>query len=163
MSDWSFLDDGADDGTIRINTGRRKAPARKGRSASLQLLKAVAAIAWLTIMAVLVGGCWQWAASLPEKSAVEFDKEDNRTLAVVNAQSHIKTMLRSPRSAKWPGVFDGVITRDHAAKQRDGSYVVRSWVDADNAFGASVRTWFVVHLRLRPDGNADILAAELLE
>ena len=30
MPDWSFLDDGADDGTIRINTGRqRKAPKRK--------------------------------------------------------------------------------------------------------------------------------------
>lgn len=30
MPDWSFLDDGADDGTIRINTGRRrKAPKKK--------------------------------------------------------------------------------------------------------------------------------------
>lgn len=29
MSDWSFLDDGADDGTIRINTGRRRPTPKK--------------------------------------------------------------------------------------------------------------------------------------
>lgn len=29
MPDWSFLDDGADDGTIRINTGRRRKAQKK--------------------------------------------------------------------------------------------------------------------------------------
>lgn len=163
MPDWRFLDDQADDATIRISTTHRNPPARKGSSAVWKMIQAVAAIAWLTVLGLLVGGCWRWAANRPQQAAVDFDQQDNRSLAVINAQSHIKTMLLSPRSAKWPGIFDGVITRDHAVRQRHGSYVVRSWVDADNAFGASIRTWFVVHLRVRPNGNAEILSAQLLE
>lgn len=163
MPDFSFLNDGDDDGTVRIDTGRtgkkRSAAAAKSRQ-SWDAVRTV--LAWV-MMAWIVGGCWRWIGSLPQQTDAAFAAADNRTLAVLNAQTHIKSMLRSPRSAKWPGAFSGVNIADHATKRRDGTYLVHSWVDADNAFGASIRTWYKVHLRVRKDGNADVLAAELLE
>lgn len=161
MADWSFLDSGQpDDGTIRINTSR---PSRRV-SRSSESWDAVRTVLSWVVAAALIGGCVHLVNNLPQQTDAQFAEDDNRSLALINAQHRIKQMLRSPRSAKWPSVFaDGIDTRTHAVKQQDGTYVVRSWVDADNAFGASIRTWYVVHLRPRKDGNADIFSAELLE
>jgi hypothetical protein len=164
MPDFSFLDDGADNaGGIRINTTARRPSAQQGKSSSKESWNAVRTVLSWAIAAVMIGGCWHWVANLPEQTEEQFRADDNRVLAVVNAQSHVKTMLRSPRSAKWPGIMDGVDIRNHATKQGDGTYIVRSWVDADNAFGASIRTWYVVHLRVNRNGIPDILSAGLIE
>ena len=160
MPDWSFLDDGqGDDGTIRIRTSRlTHASPKPGES-----YRAVQTVASWLFAAAVVGGCWHLVKSIPEQTDADFAATDNRVLAVINAQSHIKTMLLSPRSARWPGALDGIDLRNHATRQRDGTYMVRSWVDADNACGASIRTWYTVHLHVRKDGNSDVIAAQLLE
>lgn len=161
MPDFSFLhDDEPDDGTIRINTSRprRTQTAHRKPAAKPGLLsQAVSAL----LLAAMIGGCVTCVSRMPEQTEAEFAAKDNRILALQCAQSHVQTMLRSPSSAKWPGLFSG--SENHAKKNGDGTYTVCSWVDADNAFGASIRTWYVCRLTVRKSGHADIIEAALIE
>lgn len=159
MPDFSFLDDEDDNGAIRINTGqarRRPTPQPKKKS---DPSAAAGCLAFL----LFVGGCVYLVQNGPVAPSKVDASGDNRSLAIVNAQSHIKSLLKAPRSAKWPGMFDVADLRNHATKMRDGTYVVRSFVDAQNSFGAMIRTWYVVRLRLREDGTAEVLEAQLLD
>lgn len=164
MPEFSFLhDDAPDDGTIRINTsGGRKAarqPAPKQDLSKHWLVKLIG----LGIWAVLIGGCWQWMSNLPKQTEAEFHAQDNSVIALSRAQSHIKQMLRAPRSAKWPSVLDGDNPYRGVRKMEDGTYVVHSYVDSQNGFGAMLRTWYVVRLRLTKDWDAEILSAEFVK
>ena len=155
MPDFSFLDDLPEDGTIRINTNSSRRPARRAKPKTDP-----SPAAGCLVFLLLLGGCFYFVGKMPPQTAADFEKEDHRILAVINAQSHIKGMLVAPRSAKWPGIMSGVDIRQHARKLADGTYAVRSYVDSQNGFGAMVRTYFTVRLRVRQDGNADILADE---
>lgn len=158
MTNFEFLKDGdEDDGTIRINTSRPRRPQpvqRKTAAKPGALSQAASAL----LIAAMIGGCVTCVSRMPEQTQAQFDAKDHRILAVHCAQSHVTTMLRSPRSAKWPGLFSGF--ENHAKQNGDGTYTVCSWVDADNALGASIRMWFRVRLRLRKSGGADIITAE---
>jgi RNA polymerase subunit RPABC4/transcription elongation factor Spt4 len=57
--------------------------------------------------------------------------------AIRMAQKFVTNPLKSPRSAKWPGMFEKY---DHVQSLGGGRYRVRSWVDAQNTFGALIRT-----------------------
>jgi TonB family protein len=62
------------------------------------------------------------------------------------AQSLIESeKLRSPSSAEWPtdGFLPAHSYTEFVTYMGDGKYIIRSWVDADNAFGAKIRTRFV--------------------
>lgn len=63
--------------------------------------------------------------------------------AWVAAQYRIEARLKNPKSAKFP--FGGAV--DHVRHVGNDVYDVRSWVDAQNALGAVVRTKF--HLRIQ--------------
>jgi len=159
MPDFSFLDGGEQrDDEIKIRTSPSRPPAKSRKSDKQQ---SSAAGCLLTL--ILVGGCSYWVASLPPKTAREFASDDNRLLALHCAQDHIKGMLKAPRSAKWPGMFDVQDIRSHAMKAADGTYVVRSFVDSQNSFGAMLRLWYVVRLQVHANGTATILEAEVLE
>jgi hypothetical protein len=112
---------------------------------------------------VLVVGCGVFVSQVLPETAEGFERKDNRVLAVICAQSHIKEMLRAPRTAKWPGAMSGVDLRTHAVKLKDGTYAVESWVDAQNGFGALIRTRYALRLRLRHDGSSEVISAEFLK
>ena len=83
--------------------------------------------------------------------------ESSRKINVaIGCEQAIEQRLRSPRSARFPWNMS-----NEAVRQPDGSYVLRSYVDAQNGFGAEIRTNFVC--RGTPtDGGVLVHEARLL-
>ena len=61
--------------------------------------------------------------------------ETNKVLIVYEAQAKVLEMLRDPSSAKFPGIMSGVNLRNHCHENGDGSYTVKSYVDAATPLG----------------------------
>jgi len=66
-------------------------------------------------------------------------KEPSRTEVCVQAQMLIEQTLKSPATADFPVCNDFSITRT-----TDGGYIVESYVDSQNGFGALIRTDFTI-------------------
>lgn len=60
------------------------------------------------------------------------------------AQQFVKDNLKSPSTADFGGVFSDYQDPDQVVTVLgDGKFRVRAWVDAQNAFGATIRNRFV--------------------
>jgi hypothetical protein len=70
---------------------------------------------------------------------------------VREAQYIVKQRLKNPADAKWPGLFSGVDLRTHAHKNSDGSYTIKSYVDATTPLGVKKRVWYLA--RATGSGN----------
>lgn len=62
-------------------------------------------------------------------------------MAYIMMADFVKARLRSPSTADFPGVFDG--RGDHVKRVEGQTYMIVSWVDSQNAFGATIRTEFI--------------------
>lgn len=65
--------------------------------------------------------------------------------AYIMMQDFVERRLRSPKSAEFPNPLIG--PHQHVKHIGDHTYLIDSWVDADNAFSASIRTRFVGKVR----------------
>lgn len=65
-------------------------------------------------------------------------RERNEVVAWTACQGWVKNRLRSPSTADFPSLYSDKVTA-----LSDSVYVVRAYVDAQNGFGATVRTNFV--------------------
>lgn len=89
----------------------------------------------------------QSKSSAGEQEAPKSPKPPHDKLtAWVMAQQFVKQSLKSPSSADFGGVFSGEAQsyEDTVTEIGEGEYRVRGWVDAQNAFGATVRSDFDV-------------------
>ena len=66
---------------------------------------------------------------------------DNSTMAYITMEDFVTQRLKSPKSAEFPGVFDG--RGDHVKYLGNQKYRIISYVDAQNSFGATIRNNFV--------------------
>jgi hypothetical protein len=112
---------------------------------------------------LIIGGVWWWM-SYSAKNAPPVAKEeqaaatkiparveDNLVAAVREAQYIVKQRLKNPADAKWPGLFSGVDLGTHARKNSDGSYTIKSYVDATTPLGVRKRVWYLA--RATGSGN----------
>lgn len=67
-------------------------------------------------------------------------KEPTETNAIIIAQDKVKAQLKSPSTADFE-MMSGT-----AQSLGDGHFIVRDHVDAQNSFGATVRSEYEVHL-----------------
>ncbi|MBN4070747.1 hypothetical protein JYT76_03610 [Olleya sp. AH-315-F22] len=58
--------------------------------------------------------------------------------AIRFAQSKVKPLLKSPSTAKFPDFRE---RQDHVTGCC-GEFTVKSWVDSENSFGATIRTYY---------------------
>lgn len=58
-------------------------------------------------------------------------------LAYNVATEYVKVNLRSPSTAEFPGTFE---KKDHIISLGENIYIINSWVDSQNGFGAIVRS-----------------------
>lgn len=64
--------------------------------------------------------------------------ENNKTMARIMMENFVEKRLKCPSSAEFPGVFSGA--SDHVTHIGDQTYRINSYVDAQNGFGAMIRT-----------------------
>ena len=88
---------------------------------------------------------------LPHKST--FSRESGKIDAWVFTQYLVEQYLKSPKSAKFP--FGGA--QNHVEETVPGIYIIRSYVDAKNAFGAEIRQHFFCKLQRKSDGKFEVL------
>jgi len=65
---------------------------------------------------------------------------DNSTMAYIMMEDFVKGRLKAPSTAKFPGILDG--RSDHISYLGNQKYRINSYVDAQNSFGAMIRTRF---------------------
>ncbi len=78
-----------------------------------------------------------------QRKLEEEKNKDRSTIAAIICTNYVELALKSPKSADFPfGQAEGGIQR--LGEQR---YKVRSYVDAKNAFGAEIRTWYLCDIQ----------------
>jgi hypothetical protein len=88
------------------------------------------------------------AADAAKKAATRAKKCSDTTLAFVMSQEFVRRRLKAPSTAEFP-----YITNDQVAvsTKADCAFRVIAWVDAQNGFGAQIRSRYVVDLKLLDD------------
>lgn len=61
-------------------------------------------------------------------------------LAYSYASDHVKKNLKSPSTAKFPRTFEKA---GHIIDNGNNLYIINSWVDSQNSYGATIRTKFL--------------------
>jgi hypothetical protein len=80
--------------------------------------------------------------------AVPVSRHHDKMEAFVMSQDFVKQRLKSPKSADFPWYDQKFVT-----DKGDGQYVVVSYVDAKNSFGADLRANYVCELRYVGDNK----------
>lgn len=90
----------------------------------------------------------------------EFETEATDSQAFSMAKRFVETTLMSPSTANFPsGMFD----ENYAVVQDGDVYAVTSYVDAQNGFGATIRTYYTISLRFLGGDPYEISAWEYID
>lgn len=117
--------------------------AKKNKTGSgcLGLIIVVAAFSWW--MNYSIKNATPLTKDDAAKPSAPASVQDNLVAAVREAQHIVGQQLKNPQDAKWPGLFSGVDLRTHAHKNSDGSYTIKSYVDATTPLGVKKRVWYL--------------------
>jgi hypothetical protein len=86
------------------------------------------------------------------------DTQDMTATIIADVKTEVNKKLKSPKSASYPWGYDQYNIKEEDGATHEGfkRYTVKSYVDADNSFGASIRTNFVVVLEVNKDNYYSI-------
>lgn len=86
----------------------------------------------------------------------KYQAEQRTRDAVIASHRIVETYLKCPSTAKFPNSYDVPVTINN-----DGTFLVISYVDAENDFGAPIRTPYCCELRYVGPGRWDFEAVYL--
>lgn len=98
------------------------------------------------------------AARAEARAAAEREAAERRAVVAkhgspsdvkVECQMRMEAALRAPSTAKFPGAFDGA---PDPVLTDAGTWLYRSWVDAQNGYGAMIRTPYLCEMKKGPAG-----------
>lgn len=92
--------------------------------------------------------------------AVAWRTQDNSTTAYRMIERSVKERLKSPSTAEFPGILDG--RSDHVTKTGDQAYLIVSYVDSQNSFGATIRSQFIGEVKQTSNTNWELVSLEIL-
>ncbi|WP_319230545.1 zinc ribbon domain-containing protein [Draconibacterium orientale] len=95
-------------------------------------------LVFFVIIAVLIA-IFYITGSDDDNSSSNSSPSTNKFLAYNYAEDFVKESLKSPSTAKFPGVSE---KDQHTTDLGGGKYKIESWVDSQNGFGATIRTRF---------------------
>jgi hypothetical protein len=75
-------------------------------------------------------------------------------------EDFVKQRLKSPSTAEFPGVFDGKL--DHVTDLENQTYRIVSYVDAQNSFGAKIRTKFIGEIKQTSADRWQLISLDIL-
>lgn len=109
----------------------------------------------LVILTLAIGfTCNNILCSDTDKSNNEYKPDSS--MAYVMSKEFVKRNLKSPATAEFPvGIF--------AHYEGDSVYIVNSYVDAQNTFGALIRTEFYVKIKDNGNDNWKLIDIKLYE
>lgn len=113
----------------------------------------------IIILFVLFIG-WIFSSIFDTPSSTNWRTEDNSIAANVMMEKFVKERLRSPSTAKFPGALERL---DHVQYLANQKYKIVSWVDAQNAFGATIRTHFSGEIKQVDKDNWQLVSLDLKE
>jgi hypothetical protein len=96
------------------------------------------------------------------ESAVEYEREpsaDDESFAWVIAVRAVKERFKAPSTAKFPWSSHGQYIKEIG----DRTFVVKSYVDAENSFGAKIRSNFTVKVKRMYGDTYSILDVQIYE
>lgn len=79
-----------------------------------------------------------------ERVAEQMEKCSNTTMAFVMSQTFVKRALKAPSTAEFPWITDEMVS---ISQRPDCGFRVIAWVDAQNGFGAQIRTRYRTDLK----------------
>ena len=94
--------------------------------------------------------CWVTVSFLASSEDSDAPR-DNSILAYNLAEECVKQRLKSPSTAEFAGLFE---KKDHVTKIGPDKYQIRSYVDAQNSFGAMIRNQWSCTITLYNDGDS---------
>lgn len=77
----------------------------------------------------------------PVRKPIDWRERESKSMAYIMMKDFVKKRLKSPKTADFPGVWDG--RGDHVTYLGNQRYKIVSYVDAQNSFGALIRNDFV--------------------
>ena len=113
----------------------------------------------IAIVLSIIIGCSVLYNFTDHKSSSATQNEDDisNNQVYVMAQSIVTERLKSPASADYP------LYPEQISKRDDGVYVIMSYVDAQNAFGANLRKHWVCQLKYKGGDSFDINNWQIIE
>ena len=77
---------------------------------------------------------------------------DRSTMAAIICSNYVEQSLKAPKSADFP------FSRSEGGIKRfaDQRYKIRSYVDAQNAFGAQLRNWYICDIQYLSGNDGDM-------
>lgn len=88
--------------------------------------------------------------NIPSNNDHQAEKRNQptKTEAATMAEKFVKQSLKAPSTADFPWY-----SSDRVKNKGNNKYVVHSYVDAQNAYGAKLRNWYICELRYVGDGK----------
>ena len=84
--------------------------------------------------------------------------EHDPIIACVMSQTFAKERLKAPATAKFASYRESQVT-----DKGNGEYLVSSHVDAENSFGAKIRTRYICHLKYTGNNRWQLMEFKFLE
>lgn len=107
-------------------------------------------IGCLFIIIILVIGYWVCGGSDKSDVPEKFNAENFKTNAYIISKTFIKATLKAPSTADFP--FAG---KEFANYIEDSTFIVQAYVDAQNSFGAMIRTNYKIKMKYDGGNWAD--------
>lgn len=103
------------------------------------------------------------AEAAEAKSKAEVDAQVELWDAWAAMQKFVEQRLRTPGTVKWPdeGFWNGRAPEEFTSRVGEGEYKVTAWFDAQNGFGALIRTEFDGRVRKVPGDKWELLELHL--
>ncbi|MCY1439063.1 hypothetical protein D9M71_552830 [compost metagenome] len=109
----------------------------------------------LTLYVLFLASIWGWhhwgynsKENIQARQAVELQKRCNdSTMAYVMSQNFVKQRLKSPASADFPFISNQNVSSTPIGNCK---FHVAAYVDAQNTFGAKIRTPYIAILEYKP-------------
>lgn len=98
------------------------------------------------------------ASSTKTESPKSIDKEELARQAFIISQDYVKKNLKAPSTAKFP-----FLDYTFSDPDPDNTIIIKSYVDAQNSFGAKLRNDYYVKVRYKGGDWADIQNWELIK
>lgn len=129
--------------------GRKAGPNKNVKTFSLGCGGLLVVIV-IVVIAVSSGGSKKSEPPAPAPVVEKPDTAENKDPAMVFFASRMfmEKRLKAPASAKWPEYGDEGTAAGYSTKT--GRWVVMGHVDAQNSFGALIRTLYVMELEYLP-------------